>query len=42
MKISGVAKSTAGHVDDEIVHEEARQALSMFLLNEPTNDNLLV
>ena len=32
-------KGHYGHGDDETVHEEARQALSMFLLNEPTSDN---
>ena len=32
-------KGHYGHNDDETVHEEARQALSMFLLNEPASDN---
>ena len=32
-------KGDYGHGDDETVHEEARQALSMFLLNEPASDN---
>ena len=32
-------KGRYGAHDDEAVHDEARQALSKFLLNEPTNDN---
>ena len=32
-------KGKYGYNDDETVHEEARQALSMFLLNEATSDN---
>ena len=32
-------KGDYGHGDDETAHEEARQALTMFLLNEPASDN---
>ena len=35
-------KGHYGYNDDETLHEEARQALSMFLLNEPTSDNGMV